>query len=73
MTTALKLNAETTLADGAYYGVATWSAPARDYVDVPGAYQTEHEARTNGGGEVGSRLVRWTVYRGSVTTRRGLR
>jgi hypothetical protein len=69
----LSLGSDTTVADGTYFGLATWSATERDYRDVPGLYATEREARKNGGDAVGTRLVRWTVFRGSVTTRRGLR
>lgn len=72
-TTKLSLGAGTMLEDGTYFGVAVWNAAARDYVDVPGVYLTEYEARANGGGAMGARLVRWTVSGGSVTTRRGLR
>lgn len=61
------------IADGVYFGVATWDGSHRDYLDVPGVYASEGEARANGGGATGSRLVRWTISKGVVTTRRGLR
>jgi hypothetical protein len=72
--TKLYLGSDTDLADGTYYGVARWDSAHRDYRDVPGVYHSESDARSLGGAAaVGSRIVRWTVYRGSVTTRRGLR
>jgi hypothetical protein len=68
---ALKLGQPTTVADGIYFGVAAWSAKARDYLDIPGLYGSESEARAHS--PMGTRLVRWSVADGSVTTRRGLR
>lgn len=72
-TMLLRLGAETEMADGVYYGIATWSALDRLYRDVAGLYRSEYDAREAGGGAMGSRLVRWTVHSGLVTTRRGLR
>lgn len=69
----LKLGQAAPVADGTYFGVATWSTAQRDYLDVPGVYASEPAAREGGGGATGSRLVRFTVHGGSVTTRKGLR
>lgn len=66
----LKLGQETTVPDGTYYGTAAWDTKARDYLDRPGLYRTEGDARKNC--PMGTRMVRWTVHNGSVTTRRGL-
>lgn len=62
---------DTSVPDGTYYGIATWSTKARDYVDQPGIYESESEARKHC--PMGTRTVRWTVFRGLVTTRKGLR
>lgn len=73
-TTQFHLGSDTDMADGTYYGIATWDTSHRDYRDEPGVYKSETAARAACDARaVGSRLVRWTVFAGSVTTRRGLR
>jgi len=70
----LSMNLDVDLADGTYYGVALWDRKARDYLDVPGLYAQQSDARDAGRAvvSVGSRPVRWTVFRKSVTTRKAL-
>ena len=69
----LHLGSETEAADGVHFGLAVWDAAKRDYADVAGLFASESDARKGGGDKIGTRLVRWTVSKGFVTTRRGLR
>lgn len=64
----------TDAADGTYYVVAVWDAKKRDYVDDPsaGVFRSGTDAQLAGARKMGTRLVRYTVSDGFVTTRRGL-
>ena len=73
----LRLGHETTVPDGTYFVVGGWSYPARAYVDRQdlGLYPSEGLARDAAARAlmVGmTRLIRYTVWQGSVTTRKQL-
>lgn len=72
----LKLGHNTSAPDDTYFVVAEWSRPARAFVDRQdlGLYKTEGAARDTAGElMVGTtRLIRYTVWQGNVTTRRQL-
>jgi len=65
----LRLGQPTTVPDGEWFAVATWSRAERDYIEDPkiGLFSRQPLSLP-----VGSRAIRYTVYDGYVTTRRGL-
>lgn len=70
--TKLNLGSATQVADGTWYALATWDNKHRDYREdaALGIYDSADEAAA--AKKMGTRLVRYTIHQGAVTTRRGL-
>ncbi len=71
---SLTLGGATTVPDGTWYAIAVWNSKRRDYFDDPakGLHPSQDIGAMQLSLPVGSRLVRYTVSKGYVTTRRGL-
>ena len=58
--------------DGTWYTVAVWDCRVRDYVERPGVHGSRDIDSLHLSLPVGSRLIRYTVHQGRVTTRRAM-
>lgn len=70
----LHLGQPTTVPDGTWFAIAVWDTKQRDYIDSPslGLHSRSTPEMERAASPVGHRVIRYTVWQGFVTTRRGL-